>query len=278
METSQSTKPRPGLTVGIVGRQFDRLPAAACRTIRDPAAVDACAAWALDFGADGEPSVTVLSDPFELPSRPPFADEVFLWFAAPGSEDYDALLPYLDEAECARLGKLSRSGDRWSFAAAHAGARCLLARALGCTSSDIAFTRSARGKPGLDPLAHRDTGTRIHFSLSHTQGVVAVAMAGRPVGVDVERMRAWDDLDDIAETALSPEALSPFSDVPEEAIRKALFYRFWTLGEAFIKATGEGLSQGLKTFAFSAAGTPRLTAVSADWGPPDRWRFGVLPG
>jgi phosphopantetheinyl transferase len=50
------------------------------------------------------------------------------------------------------------------------------------------------------------------------------------------------------------------------------------LGEAFIKATGEGLTQGLKTFAFNTHGAPRLTRMSGAWSPPARWRFGAFPG
>jgi 4'-phosphopantetheinyl transferase len=52
-----------------------------------------------------------------------------------------------------------------------------------------------------------------------------------------------------------------------------MFYRYWTLGEAFIKATGEGITQNLTSFAFTEEGAPALTRVSGGWGPVERWRF-----
>jgi hypothetical protein len=52
----------------------------------------------------------------------------------------------------------------------------------------------------------------------------------------------------------------------ESLARTRLFYRYWTLGEAFIKATGEGIAKDLTSFAFTEEGAPTLTRVSARWG------------
>ena len=57
----------------------------------------------------------------------------------------------------------------------------------------------------------------------------------------------------------------------------ALFYRYWTLGEAFIKATGEGITQDLSSFAFTEEAVPALIRVSPGWGPIGRWRFYCEP-
>jgi phosphopantetheinyl transferase len=99
----------------------------------------------------------------------------------------------------------------------------------------------------------------LHFSLSHVRGAVALAVAQRPVG--------------IAATVLAPESRMAL-DALKGAERMDMFYRFWTLGEAFIKATGLGISHGLDSFAFTAVGEPRLTRVDPKWGPAERWRFG----
>jgi 4'-phosphopantetheinyl transferase len=98
-------------------------------------------------------------------------------------------------------------------------------------------------------------------------------MAGCPVGVDVEQRQALPDLMAVARTAFAPEGRDTLAACSGPAARQALFYRYWTLGEAFIKATGAGVSQGLSGFAFTGEGTPRLIRVSADWGPVKRWRF-----
>jgi 4'-phosphopantetheinyl transferase len=249
------------------------------RTIADPAAEGAhAAAWALDFGTDGAPRVSVLADQSALPPRLPSADELFLWFGVPMSDSYEEMLPYLHEEEREQVARLLRPADRWSFAAAHAGVRSLLAAALGCSPRDIAFMRGAHGKPNLDPARHGDDTHRVHFNISHTRGLVAVALAGRAVGVDVERVREIADMPAVVETVFATESLSALAETVGDAARTTLFFRFWTLGEAFIKATGEGLMQGLRTFAFNTNGAPRLTRVSGAWSPPARWRFGTFPG
>jgi 4'-phosphopantetheinyl transferase len=248
------------------------------RTITDPVAAGLyAAAWALDFGADGAPLVCVLTDQSSLPPRPPTRDELFLWFGAPTPDDWQELSPYLHETERNRVIGLRQPADRRSFAAAHVGVRSLLSRALDCLPRDIAFIHGAHGKPHLDPARHGNITYRIHFNISHTRGLVAVALAGRAVGIDVECVREMADMNAVAETVFAAESLSALAKTVDAAARKALFFRFWTLGEAFIKATGEGMTQGFKTFAFNASGAPHLTRVSAAWSPPTRWRFSVYP-
>jgi 4'-phosphopantetheinyl transferase len=116
----------------------------------------------------------------------------------------------------------------------------------------------------------------LHFNISHTKGLVAVALAGRPVGIDVEARQYIAEVDRIARLALAPESVLALKALPSEDCRNAMFYRFWTLGEAFIKATGLGVSQGLDSFAFTATGVGQLTRVTPTWGPPARWRFGLF--
>jgi 4'-phosphopantetheinyl transferase len=81
----------------------------------------------------------------------------------------------------------------------------------------------------------------------------------------------------VARTTFAPEAYVNLAARPEGTARTVLFYRYWTLAEAFTKATGEGIAQDLKSFAFTEAGAPALTRVSAAWGPERRWRFYCRP-
>jgi 4'-phosphopantetheinyl transferase len=81
----------------------------------------------------------------------------------------------------------------------------------------------------------------------------------------------------VSRTAFAPEGHTALLARSGWAARRALFYRYWTLGEAFIKATGEGIAQDLTSFAFTEEGVPALTRVSGDWGPAGRWRFYCEP-
>jgi 4'-phosphopantetheinyl transferase len=227
-------------------------------------------AWALERAASHPLSVSVVHE-LALETRTlPNDNELFLWFGVPDQCGGENLYNCLSEDERARAARFIFEADRWSFVAAHGGLRALLGPMVQCEPHALLFSASAHGKPYLD---HKGPREAVQFSISHTRGCVAIAVARRAVGVDVEQRRPIPDLMDVARTAFAPEgqaALIVRSGLPARA---ALFYRYWTLGEAFIKATGEGIAQDLTSFAFTEEGTPRLTRVSVRWGPVGRWRF-----
>jgi 4'-phosphopantetheinyl transferase len=73
-----------------------------------------------------------------------------------------------------------------------------------------------------------------HWSLSHTVEYVAAVTAGKPVGIDIERIQPFTEelkqrVADSQEWALGPE------------LSQTLFCRFWTAKEAVLKAAGAGL-------------------------------------
>jgi 4'-phosphopantetheinyl transferase len=244
------------------------------------------AAWGLDFGPFGEPQVTVLTSRSDTPTRAPFQDEMFVWFGAPmpGAANvlHDVALPLLansrvlDDGEVGKAFSFVHQADRWSYIAAHSMLRTLLAGVLGCAPDRVRIVRDAWDKPRLSTAHHgQETADSVHFNISHTRGLAAVALAGRPVGIDVEKPVSIPEINEFAKNFLATEALMALRNVPDEPAKTALFFRFWTLSEAFIKATGLGIEQGLKSFAFSPTGAPRLLHVTPGWGPAERWRFGL---
>ncbi len=231
-------------------------------------------AWALERPASERLSVFVLH---ELPigkRKLPKEDELILWFGIPDPCGGLDLFNYLSEDERARAERFRFEADRLSFAAAHAGLRALLGPMVLCAPDELSFAASTKGKPYL-----KQTGQcpAAQFSISHTRGCVAVAVAGCAVGVDIEFRRPICDLMAVARTAFASEGRAALVGRPGWPARTALFYRYWTLGEAFIKATGEGIAQDLTSFAFTEEGVPVLTRVSPPWGPVNRWRFYCEP-
>jgi 4'-phosphopantetheinyl transferase len=231
-------------------------------------------AWALERPASEALSVYVVPALTDETRAPPNENELILWFGAPETLGGPNLLNALSDDERMRAVSFRFEADRWAFAAAHAGLRRLLGPMLRCAPRELRFRDDVNGKPYLD---HNGRHTTVQFSISHTRGCVSVAVAGRAVGVDVERRRGLSDLMAVARTTFAPEAYANLAARREGTARTALFYRYWTLGEAFIKATGEGLTHDLKSFAFTGEGAPALTRVSAVWGPPRRWRFYCQP-
>ena len=131
------------------------------------------------------------------------------------------------------------------------GAGLLLARAMtdAGLDPDAEPALGANGKPFFP-------GTGFHYSLSHSGTVALCAVADREVGVDVEQMRETDFLK-LARRFFAPEEyeLIAAAKPPEEnnyelrITNYELFFRIWTLKESFIKATGEGMSRPLGSFA-----------------------------
>ncbi|MBR6276371.1 MAG: 4'-phosphopantetheinyl transferase superfamily protein [Prevotella sp.] len=81
----------------------------------------------------------------------------------------------------------------------------------------------------------------IYFNLSHCREAVACAVSDHPVGIDVESVRQYKDslvgfTMNEAEQRLITEAERP----------EVAFIRLWTMKEARLKLTGEGISDDIK--------------------------------
>ncbi len=185
-----------------------------------------------------------------------------------------AALAGLDATELARLGALKREAGRAAYAAVHAALRFFLSRLLGCPPGALRFRVGRHGKPALCPESIGPAGD-VHFNVSHTGRLGALALARVPVGIDIEEHRWSEDLMDVARMTFGPEQVADLEACVADE-RVGLFFRQWTLGEALIKATGMGLHQGIDGFAFTPHGPPRLCKLEPRWGPPDHWHFGLF--
>jgi 4'-phosphopantetheinyl transferase len=151
----------------------------------------------------------------------------------------------LGESELRRADSFHFASDREAFTAAHALTRAMLSSVTGEPTANWHYVDGEFGKPGLAPGCG---AAGLRFNISHTRGLVACAISYYDVGVDIESVDHSTDLA-IADTVLAPEEASIVKTAPPERQRR-LFFRFWTLKEAFIKATGEGLSRPLDSFSF----------------------------
>jgi 4'-phosphopantetheinyl transferase len=173
----------------------------------------------------------------------------------------------LDPEEASRADRFRFAEDRTAFIAAHALLRGMLTAATGQPPAAWRYDLGAFGKPHLAaPFA----ASGLRFSISHTRQVVACALArDHAVGVDVETISERSTGDAIAERFFAPDEARRLSQAPPDR-RLALFFRLWTLKEAFIKATGEGMSRPLDSFAFD------LDPVRISFAGPDAsqdWQF-----
>ena len=88
----------------------------------------------------------------------------------------------------------------------------------------------------------------IEFGVSHSADLALIAIAlGMRVGVDVEQHNAKVRILKLAARFFSPREAAQLASLPE-CDQLAGFYRGWTSKEAYLKATGFGLSFSLSKF------------------------------
>ena len=109
------------------------------------------------------------------------------------------------------------------------------------------FAYGEHGKPSI--VGHPE----IHFNLSHCREAVVCALSDHQVGIDVEAVRHYKE--SLARYTMNEEELRQIltAERPDVA-----FTRLWTMKEAVLKRTGEGLRNDLKNVLLNA---PELTTV-----------------
>lgn len=160
----------------------------------------------------------------------------------------------LESDELQRAGRFHFEKDRKHFLVARGFLRAVLGRYLNAKAGALKFSYSGYGKPGLNG-EHKNSSLR--FNMSHSRGMALLALTeDKQIGVDVEFMRADFASEEIAQRFFSRCEVESFNALPKED-QVAAFFRCWTRKEAFIKATGLGLSQPLDEFDVTlAAGDP----------------------
>jgi 4'-phosphopantetheinyl transferase len=161
--------------------------------------------------------------------------------------------------------------ERWS--ASRGTLREVLGRAVGIEPGAVRFRYGAHGKPELDPTC-APLASELRFNISHSGERALIALSRVEVGADVEHLKPRRT-DDIARRFFVPgeqQRLFVFAG-PE---REAAFFRLWTCKEAFLKATGEGLSRSTRSYEIEVAqsGARLLWAKGL---PEAAGRYSVFP-
>lgn len=152
---------------------------------------------------------------------------------------------FLSEDERLRADRFATPGLRNRWLVSRAGLRDILARYCGTRPSAVRFDTEPSGKP---VLSDGKAGAGLHFNLSHSGSIAAVAVTtAGPIGVDVEVIRRISDWQRVAHRFFSVSENSMLSTV-QQGQRERAFYCCWTRKEAVIKATGDGLSAELDSF------------------------------
>ncbi len=144
---------------------------------------------------------------------------------------------YLSEGELTRADRFRFQEQRDRFVLRRGLLRAVLARYVDTEPAALQFCLGPHGKPEL-----AGTDGRVRFNTSSSGDVAAIAVTcEREVGVDLERVRCDPGIEQIIESFFSLCEASHLWPVQGER-RTHEFFQYWTLKEAFLKATGRGLT------------------------------------
>lgn len=99
---------------------------------------------------------------------------------------------------------------------------------------DLIVKRDKNNKPYVESTLG------LKFNISHTEGLVLLAISKREVGIDVEKINFKFEFKDILENCFTRDEII---NIDNNIIS---FYRYWTAKEAYLKCDGIGLIRNLK--------------------------------
>ena len=109
----------------------------------------------------------------------------------------------------------------------------------------IVIEKGPHGKPFLAGFPD------IHFNISHCDNLAACAIHSRPIGIDVERIRPFQD--GLLRRVLTEKERQQVLAAGGKEAQEQCFVRFWTLKESYLKAVGCGITIPLTDVEFELA-------------------------
>ena len=167
-----------------------------------------------------------------------------------------------DEQERARRFHFPVHRDR--FIAGRGLLRRLLGSYLCVKPEAVQFGYGPNGKP---MLAGHPESRPLSFNVAHAEDLLLIAVVTNgSIGVDVEKVRELSDSEDLVRRFFSSNECSQFLKL-SAAQKAAAFFNLWTRKEAWLKATGEGITHLLNQVEVSfLPGEPaHLVRLPADY-------------
>lgn len=206
---------------------------------------------------------------------PPSSREVHVWQwdLDVDEGDVDGYWEMLSTEERERAGKFLQEQHRRRFVAGRGELRRILSRYLALSPRALVLDYGREGKPFC---ATQPAGWKIHFNLSHSENVAALAISGAfEVGIDVELIRPIEE--NVPLEVFSMQEHAAFIALPD-AERQTVFFENWARKEACLKALGTGFTLPPTHFEFDLSirgdTTPRLVGGEAP--EAAHWRIRAL--
>jgi 4'-phosphopantetheinyl transferase len=176
--------------------------------------------------------------------------------------ELERLQTTLSSDEVVRANRFYFQQHRERFIAGRGILRAILGRYLDVEPQAVKFDYEAQGKP---LLAGKFACSEVSFNLSHSQDLALCAVTThRPIGVDLEYIRSVSDVESLAQRFFAPREYAVVRSLPPDT-QQQVFFRYWTCKEAYLKATGVGISHLEEVEISLTPETPAKLNINEEW-------------
>lgn len=176
--------------------------------------------------------------------------DIHLWLTRPKEiADPTLLASYqllLSADEKKKQQRYRFAKDRHNCLVTCAFVRYVLSQYADLQPAEWIFEKGRHGKPEIS-----NSPLPLRFNLSHTEEMIVCAVIlHKDIGCDIESRSRIADLKSSARRYFSASEVKTLLALPTTQ-QQARFFEYWTLKEAYVKATGQGLSVPLNAFSFN---------------------------
>jgi len=170
-------------------------------------------------------------------------NEVHLWLV--DCQQYfskiNNLFSILSPEEQEKADRFKFAIHRQRFIINRANLKIILSKYLQLKPTEIKFKYGLKGKPSLEDQLNY---LNLKFNISHSENLAIYGISQNLIGVDLEKINQQVSCVELAERFFCPSEFKTISQLVYPQNYQG-FYLAWTSKEAYLKATGEGLSGGL---------------------------------
>ncbi|MFT5426724.1 MAG: 4'-phosphopantetheinyl transferase [Gammaproteobacteria bacterium] len=190
------------------------------------------------------------------------------------SKNIDEFYSVLSEDEQERADKLKIEDKRQQYIITRGSLRKYLGLLTEADPAVFKFKYLKHGKPVLE---EKPQYADISFNVSHSNDIALVAISQKHnIGIDVEKINYETDHQALVTRFFSKAEQSEFNNYSESSKAKA-FCACWTRKEAFIKATGDGVTYGLESFDVSVDPEVQQPTITLHKASTEVWSALNLP-
>lgn len=201
-------------------------------------------------------------------------NDVHVWCASL-VQPSDGLCELLSQDERARADRFYFDRDRNRFILSRGLLRMIIGCYLDINPTQIQFCYGPHGKPALQTSFQNRT---FYFNLSHSKDLVLFAFSwDHQVGIDIEYLRPISEAEYIADHFFSYNESTLIRTINTKDKLDA-FFKIWTSKEAYLKATGGGLTESLSEIDISLTSTDstHIESIDADRQKSARWHLETI--